>query len=311
MKQRWFLLPVLLILIFLLCFPQIAFVYSRKGLLLWFQTLLPSLLPFMIISNILIKTNKLEKWISIPKKIWKIVFGLTPNGAYALFLGLFCGYPMGAKVTADLYKDHRISKAEANYLLTFSNHPSPVFISSFILTEALHREDMISISYMILYSSSYLCSFIFRMYYRKEITTYLKEDRTSSKKETSSHLLPGEILDASIMNGFEGITKLGGYIILFSVCSGMIQACSVIPFQVKYFLLGITELTTGISAISTAPFSFTIRYAFIMAITAFGGLCTIAQTKSMLSETSLSIKPYIAAKMCNFTITLLLVLLIV
>ena len=51
-------------------------------------------------------------------------------GSYALLLGLICGYPMGAKLTADLFREGKITKSEAQYLLTFCNNPGPVFISS-------------------------------------------------------------------------------------------------------------------------------------------------------------------------------------
>ena len=34
--------------------------------------------------------------------VWSHVFGISPSGAYALLLGLLCGYPMGTKITSDL-----------------------------------------------------------------------------------------------------------------------------------------------------------------------------------------------------------------
>lgn len=120
MKKRWYLLPILALLFFLLFFPDIAFAASKRGLLLWFQSLLPSLLPFMILSNILIQTNILERWIALPKRLWSYLFGLSPDGAYALLLGIFCGYPMGAKVTADLYQRGSISQEKP---VTFSPFP--------------------------------------------------------------------------------------------------------------------------------------------------------------------------------------------
>ena len=59
--------------------------------------------------------------------VWSHVFGISPSGAYALLLGLLCGYPMGTKITSDLYGCGRINRREAEYLLTFTNHASPVF----------------------------------------------------------------------------------------------------------------------------------------------------------------------------------------
>lgn len=305
MKKRWYLLPILALLFFLLFFPDIAFAASKRGLLLWFQSLLPSLLPFMILSNILIQTNILERWIALPKRLWSYLFGLSPDGAYALLLGIFCGYPMGAKVTADLYQRGRISQGEACYLLTFSNHPGPMFVSSFLLLETLHRQDLIGISFFILYGSSYLTSLIFRVLYRKKRVL-----PAAHKKEVSRRPPFGVIIDTSIMNGFEGITKLGGYIILFSVCSGLIQACTFLPAVLRYALLGITEISTGTAAIAQTACPFLFKYAIIMALTSFGGLCIMAQTKSMINETSLPLMPYVKGKICSFAITFLMSLLV-
>lgn len=70
MKRFLFLLPFLIMLAFLLVFPDTSFTCAASGLMLWFETLLPSLLPFMIISNLLIKTDLLKNWIRVPAGLW-------------------------------------------------------------------------------------------------------------------------------------------------------------------------------------------------------------------------------------------------
>lgn len=67
----------------------------------------------MILSNFLIRFNCIEKILNPFRKIWAAILGLSPYGAYAYLLGLLCGYPMGAKLTADLYSQKFISKKEA------------------------------------------------------------------------------------------------------------------------------------------------------------------------------------------------------
>ena len=148
---------------FLLLFPSQAFSYAKAGLMLWFYTLLPSLLPFMILSNICIKTGLLDKLFEAPKKFWKKAFALSPSGAYALCMGIFCGYPMGAKITADLYAEHRISKQEASYLLTFACFPGPSFLSSYLCVGLFKNTRLIFPTYFILYSSGFYAPFCFAL----------------------------------------------------------------------------------------------------------------------------------------------------
>ena len=113
------------------------------------------------------------------------------------------------------------------------------------------------------------------------------------------------------MNGFESITKLGGYIILFSVFQGVIKKV-LAPFgPVMYLMCGITEMTTGITALAGTGWSLTLLYPMLLGITAFGGICIAAQTKSMLAGTDLSFGPYIWAKLLNFMLTGLLAFLFI
>ena len=50
MKKKIILLSVILLLLFLLCYPAEALAAARNGLKLWLETLLPTLLPFMILT---------------------------------------------------------------------------------------------------------------------------------------------------------------------------------------------------------------------------------------------------------------------
>lgn len=308
MKRTLSLLLFSGILVFLIFFPQQSLSYAKTGLMLWFYTLLPSMLPFIILSNFFIQTNALDKLLAAPKKIWHSVFGLSPNGTYALFMGIFCGYPMGAKITADLYREQRISYQEACYLLSFSNHPGPSFLSAYLCVSIFKRPDLIFPTYLIIYTSSFLCSLFFRFQGAPGITS---NTICSNKKETSCAPSLGELLDVSIMNGFQSITKLGGYIILFSIIQGILKQMLLPVGPVKYLILGLTEITTGTAALSESTLPFTTCYPLALAFTSFGGLCVTAQTKSMLAGTNLPFKSYLKGKLCCALCTLILAGLIV
>lgn len=314
MKRIFSLFLLLGFLFFLLCFPNLSLTCAKTGLMLWFYTLLPSMLPFMILSGVLIGTGVLDKLLEKPKRFWETVFGLSPQGAYALLMGLFCGYPMGAKITAELCKSRRISFQEAEYLLTFVNHPGPSYLSGYLCIGLFQRADLILPTCLIVYTSSFLCSLFFRILYRKkreqhrgvpDSSPYMPEKEISEKEVSTPHTL-GELLDFSILNSFEAITKLGGYIILFSILQGIFTKLLASVPQIRYILCALTEITTGSSLLAHSPYSSFTSYAMVLAFTSFGGLCVLAQTKSMLSGTKLSIKPYVKGKLfCLLTSFLL------
>ena len=97
MKRLAAICSFFIFLSFLLFFPKHALVHAKAGLMLWFYTLLPSLLPFLILSNLLLHTGILDNFMQKSQIFWRKSFGLSSQGAYALVLGIFCGYPMEPK----------------------------------------------------------------------------------------------------------------------------------------------------------------------------------------------------------------------
>ena len=294
---------ILLILLFLLCFPAEALSASQKGLKLWLETLMPALLPFMILTGILIHTEGITKIVQPIAPFFKVVFGLSPGGTYVFLLGLLCGYPMGAKLCADLYYSGKISRQEANYLLTFCNNPSPAFLISYVCGICLKGKVKISVVLGILVASSLFCMIFFRVCF----SFRNGKDSFCDYVENPSVRSGGYNIDTAIMNGFETITRLGGYILLFSVGAAGLRHFWPFSLEGRYVFLGFTELTTGLYGLAGSPFPYGLRFLLALCMSAFGGLCILAQTKSVLGK-DLSFPLYASAKCMNAVITAILIL---
>ncbi|MDO4337577.1 MAG: hypothetical protein Q4C91_05745 [Eubacteriales bacterium] len=312
MKQKLTAAGILLLLLFLLCYPQEALSASREGMKLWLNTLLPTLLPFLILTGFLIHTNGVEKILAPFGRFWKKVFGLSPSGAYAFLLGMLCGYPMGAKITSDLFRYGKIGKREAEYLLTFSNNASPAFVTTYLAHVCLGGRAPLGKIVGILLLADGFCMVFFRFAVYRGHT--IRDSGTgdigsSPKKETSVTNSLGALLDVSIMNGFETITRLGGYILLFSLLSACISHYWFFGPTAKYIVLGGMEITTGLYQLSEAGLGQELQFLCSIVMTAFGGACILAQTKSVLHE-KLSILPYLSAKCLNALFTAVLVLML-
>ena len=107
-----------------------ALVLSLTGLNLWFQKMIPTLLPFMILSGILIRMNLSDSFARLFSPLLKPLFRLSDSCIYVLVIGFLCGFPMGARVTAESYQRGKISRREAELLLAFCNNSNPVFLIS-------------------------------------------------------------------------------------------------------------------------------------------------------------------------------------
>lgn len=301
MRSFTFATLLFLVLFYLLRFPGEVFQASASGVTLWFFHVLPSLLPFMILSDFLIHSGLAFYVLKHIDGCFRFLFGLSSYGTYAFLLGLFCGYPMGAKLTADLLREHKISIHEARYLLTFCNNPSPVFVSSYLLLDTLHLSHAAGYTFLILYLSLFLTSLIFRLLLKPDTVNerLLTDTSDGALKESISYLI-----DTSIMRAFETITKLGGYIILFSILASLIIKVTVSVPVISLILTGLTEMTTGIAMIGNSDLPFSVRYLFVLTAASFGGLSCIAQTRGMLHGTPLKIHTYIVGKLVHAACTL-------
>ena len=121
-----------ILFVILLIHAQDTKYYAFTGLNIWYQHMLPALLPFMILSGLMIDL-KLDGYIIKPFKfVIRPLCQISDAGIYTLFMGFLCGFPMGAKIAAMEYKEGNISQKEAEYLLCFCNNFGPAYFFSFI-----------------------------------------------------------------------------------------------------------------------------------------------------------------------------------
>lgn len=291
------LLPILFFILYILVCPKDAVNSASFGLMLWYQKVLPSLLPFAILSNILIDSGFLPYLTKYFYPVTRILLPTSEAGSYAVLSGFLFGFPMGAKNSARLYENHLISKSEAELLTIICNNISPVFICGYVVSQQLHLQGFYGYALLFVYLPPLLSGAILL---RKN-----KENRISMKMPASRPQINFKIIDTGIMNGFETLTKLGGYIMLFSILS---SALIKIPLSGKLqcILIGITEITNGIAHIPVCESATCLQILFALGITAWGGLSGLAQTCSVTKECHFSIKRYVRYRILFACLTMAL-----
>ena len=284
---------VIAVFILMLLSPREVFDGAADGLLLWFQVIVPTLFPFMLISNLLIESGGTDLIARVIGKGFARLFGTSSGGSYAVIAGFLCGYPMGAKVTADLLRKGKITPREGKYLLSFCNNTSPVFIMNFIVWKTFGQQELLISTLLILLGVPVLLSFLFRRLYLKNETGFPEVSGAGNRKDGNRET---GMFDRCMMDAFESIVKVGGYIIFFSIIIALMEkAAEELP--VLLFAAPLLEVTNGILLIHSRIRETLISYPLVMGLTAFGGLCSVAQTDCMLQGTRLSILPYAIQKL--------------
>jgi len=302
-------LVLLLSLALLLFLPSDALDGARNGLLLWFNTVLPTLFPFLFLSSMLIRTglsHRISQWL---RPLLCPLLRISTNCCYAVLIGLTSGYPLGAKTCADLVSSGHISTDEGQYLLCFCNNASPMFILSFLGTSLLglpYRKCLLLWGIILL--SAILTGALYRLLWHNHQTNIHTHAMHRPKAAPADILSATEIiyeitetspLEASLETAIQTITKVGGYIILFSILGHLMMQIPFFPMPLSGFLAGILEITTGCHALAALALPDFIKIVLICAITAFGGLSSILQTKSVMGSSGLSVTTYVHTKILH------------
>ena len=89
-----------ILMFFLTAFPAVCIKGAQNGIKTVLFCVLPSVLPFMIVSKYLISVCRNSRIINSVAKI----FNISPNGMYCVIFGTLSGYPTGAILLADQIK---------------------------------------------------------------------------------------------------------------------------------------------------------------------------------------------------------------
>ncbi len=289
-------LNVIILFILAIFNNKIIFTGATTGIHLILFTILPSIFPFLLITGMLSATNVMKYTGSLLYPVLHKVLGLSHAAGYVIVIGFFCGYPVASKVCSDLVQSGELTVNEGNYLLTFINNPSPSFIFSYLAGSILHNSFSSFKLAVSLYIPVILTALIINPFVRRRF----KYTGQHSDKHKSDNCLNFEkIMDSSLIT----MIHISEYVLVFSI---LCEFTKLIPCRIISIILsGLLEITNGTHAagISTMPY-ITRNYAVIL-FTSLGGLSALLQVKSVIKNSSLSIKWYIIGKLLSSFITLI------
>lgn len=305
-RKRLVFLFLLFVLLLMLFYPEEAFLGASRGLSLWALKLVPTLLPFMIASDILLSlrmTNPINRLVA---PLVTKLFPIGKTGCYPLLIGLFCGLPLGAKLTAELYQNHQLSYREAMFLLCFCNQPSFMFLYSFLAFQCLHNQVSLAVILLFLYGNAYLISWIYYIFTKHISTASVQQMSTQQTSTTRTPHNPKRLspavpsflsaLDNAIVSSIATITRIGGYIVLFSMMIIFVEMLP-LPTNINATISCFLEISSGIQNISASALTDRVKITLVLMTTAFGGLSAFMQTVSVTRNSGLSMRSYLTVKL--------------
>ncbi len=324
MKRRnFFGVAAAALMLLLLSFPKLSLEGARKGLLLWYQTVVPTLLPFMICTNLVVSMNGIRFLTAPVAPLCKRLLGISDSGCFVLLGGMLCGYPMGAKNCSDFLSQGCLSLPEARCLYGISSLPSPMFLAGYMMAKIsqcagpslfLPLWKLAAAIYLPLIPMFYLASRLYGFHRPKERMKPQTSPGVTAKGSPSQNQdqLPSLSLDEAIMSSIQIMVKIGGYLMMFSILACFIRRFPFTNPRLSCLLISAAEMTTGMEETSKTLFGLP-GVQMILASGVFGGFSGVFQVKSVTKNAGLSIRHYVLWKTLHcilscLTFTLLLAL---
>ncbi|MPM17148.1 Sporulation integral membrane protein YlbJ [bioreactor metagenome] len=316
-------------------YPKDAFDSAIMGLNLWWNIVFPSLLPFFILSEILMGLGVVHFIGVLLEPLMRPLFNVPGVGAFAMSMGLASGYPMDAVITCKFRKNQLCSAVEAERLLSFTNTADPLFMFGAVAVGMFGMPELGATIALAHYLSSFLVGIIFRFHgmnrdkYQAPNNTQQKGNLIvrafralyNARQEDKRSL--NQLLGDSVKSSMNTILLIGGFIILFSVFLRILSVIGVTAALGTFFagclsliglneslspalVSGLFELDLGAMAASQADAPLIEKVAIASAIIAWSGLCVHGQVASIVIESGIRMTPYMVARFLHAVLAAIL-----
>ena len=313
-----------ILVIYIVVFPNESFVAAHDGLLLWFNVVLPALLPFFICVEILIGLGVVSFLGSCFRGVMRPIFNIPGEGAFAFFMSIASGYPVGAKITASLLEGNVCTRVEAQRMLSLCSTSGPLFMIGAVATGILNNPKLGLLLVASHYLSAISAGLLMRFWRGKKVNNKMAINVISSQRALNplKEMLEyrkkdgrpfGMLMGDAVKNGMNLILMIGGFIILFSVITAVLKTsgilillskfiCTLLPFlklnpqAVASLLIGLLEVTNGIKECALVDMSLISKLMLVSFMIGFGGLSINAQVLSVIAGTKLKFGIYFVMK---------------
>lgn len=259
---------------------------AKAGLELCLQTVIPSLFPFFLLSQMLLGAfsgtampllRPLARGCGILEGMESI---LIPA-----FLG---GYPVGAQCISRSYQAGYVSRKEARHMLAFCNNAGPSFLFG-IVSAMFSRRSAPWLLWGIHIGSALLWGYL-----------------TASKgpDKSASFVAQTVSLPQALNGAIRVMGTVCGWVILFRILITFCQKwfLRAIPQEIQVLMMGLLELSNGCCALRNITDE-KLRFLICSGILSFGGCCVLLQTMSVVGE--LGIKSYLTGKLMQTIFSIL------
>lgn len=286
----------------------------RYGINICFDTLVPSLFPFMIIASFVANSGIFEKPNKIVSKITETLFYLPGYTYPAIILSFIGGYPVGAKAVKTLYEERKINDEQLNRMMCFCVNSGPAFTVSMLGGVLLNNKTIGITIFGVQVALGILIGIVLGINARISQKRFYFLNPTKNTEKIKIR----EALINSVTSGCESIIQMCAVVVIFTAFIGMLKSFGFfdfIPYSLtaympksvsKTILISILEVTYGCiyAAKNMVP------YWILAFAVGHGGICTHLQISAILKGTNFKYSKFCIFRMINAILSALVFCLI-
>ncbi len=281
-----------------------------EGLNLWFCCVLPALFPYLFITGILNSLSVTRKISRVFSPLTTKLFKTNGNVAFAYFISILSGYPMGSQMVSLLKQNALISDTESVRASALCSTSSPVFLIGSVGNIMFRNSLFGFLLFATHILSSIIIGIIFSLYNKKEKASLPNGNFQSEKKSN--------LLYTSVYQSVISALVVGGLITLFYLLTEVLIKLNALTPLInlldsfvndqslsKSIVFGFFECTRALKELSISKFSF-LSLPLSASICGFGGLSVICQSVAELSKGKIKIAPFILSKIMGAIINFII-----
>ncbi|HZJ78809.1 MAG TPA: nucleoside recognition domain-containing protein [Clostridia bacterium] len=286
--KMFFVAAVVLVFSFCLIYaPEITANGVRQGLSLCSQVVIPSLFPFMVLSAFMIKSGLCGLIGNFFSPIMKRVFKLPGIASGAIIMGALGGFPIGSKMTAQLYENGEISRNAAQRMMMFCVNAGPAFVIGAIGSTMLKSRQAGMVMFLSLSLSSLIVGVLSRFIAQDG-------DEIGNPVTVKTKGIQKSVVE-SVAEGASSILSVCSWIILFSCVCSLISALPESFSGISVFLKSFFEVTSG----SASAVKEGVDIALITGIIGWAGVSVHCQVLEYVRQTKMRISVFLALRAVN------------
>lgn len=293
--QFWFGCFAVFCLLLLLRNSAFAIRQIRRGLALCADSVIPSLFPFMVLSELIVSGGVGKVVLRRIYAPLRILFKLSDAACCACLLGLLCGFPVGATCAVSFYDRGEMTKTECERVLCIADHPSPAFLIGTVGV-TLWKDHTFGIAlYLTVLLSAFITAGLTRP--RKSAENTFRSFRATRQSDPPTPAVAA-LFTHAVRSAAEKMLIVCAYVIFFSAFTGTLNLilAPLLSETAQAGLTAVFELSGGMSLIA-AQKNTTVALPLCACAVGWSGLSVHCQVLSVCDGRDLSHRPYFLAKL--------------